>query len=76
VSSRTSPRSARSWTWGVHQHGLVHVSERANRFVRDPAEVVEVGDWIRVKVRKIDTERRRIGRFLKQATAVGEGSKS
>ena len=52
---------------GVHQDGLVHVSELANRFVRDPAEVVKVGDRLRVKVIKIDGERRRIGLSLKQA---------
>jgi uncharacterized protein len=56
---------------GVHQDGLVHVSELANRFVRDPGEVVKVGDRLRVKVIRIDAERRRIGLSLKQA---GEGS--
>ena len=54
---------------GVHQDGLVHVSELADRFVRDPAEVVKVGDRVRVKVVKIDGERRRIGLSLKQAPA-------
>ena len=53
---------------GVHQDGLVHVSELANRFVRDPAEVVKVGDRIRVKVIKIDGERRRIGLSIKGAS--------
>ena len=53
---------------GVHQDGLVHVSELANRFVRDPAEIVKVGDRIRVKVIKIDGERRRIGLSLKGAS--------
>jgi len=53
---------------GVHQDGLVHVSELANRFVRDPADVVKVGDRLRVKVIKIDSERRRIGLSLKQAS--------
>jgi uncharacterized protein len=53
---------------GVHQDGLVHVSELASHFVRDPAEVVKVGDRIRVKVVKIDGERRRIGLSLKQAS--------
>ena len=53
---------------GVHQDGLVHVSELAHRFVRDPAEVVKVGDRIRVKVVKIDGERRRIGLSLKEAS--------
>ena len=52
---------------GVHQDGLVHVSELANRFVRDPAEIVKVGDRVRVKVLKIDGERRRIGLSLKEA---------
>ena len=61
---------------GVHQDGLVHVSELANRFVRDPAEVVKVGDRIRVKVVKIDGERRRIGLSLKEVPAVGEGGQS
>ena len=42
----------------------MHVSELANRFVRDPAEVVKVGDRIRVKMLKIDGERRRIGLSL------------
>ena len=53
---------------GVHQDGLVHVSELAHRFVRDPAEVVKVGDRISVKVIKIDAERRRIGLSLKGAS--------
>ncbi|HKA88102.1 MAG TPA: Tex family protein [Haliangiales bacterium] len=46
---------------GVHQDGLVHVSELANRFVRDPSEICKVGDRVRVKVIKVDRERRRIG---------------
>jgi uncharacterized protein len=56
---------------GVHQDGLVHVSELANRFVRDPAEVCKVGDKVKVKVIKVDRERRRIGLSIKQA---GEGA--
>jgi len=52
---------------GVHQDGLVHVSELANRFVRDPAEVVKVGDRVRVKVLRVDRLRRRIGLSMKQA---------
>jgi uncharacterized protein len=55
---------------GVHQDGLVHVSELANRFVRDPATVVKVGDRVRVKVIRIDAERRRIGLSIKQAPAA------
>jgi protein Tex len=45
---------------GVHQDGLVHVSKLADRFVRDPAEVVKVGDRIRVRVLEVDLTRKRI----------------
>jgi protein Tex len=53
---------------GVHQDGLVHVSELAHRFVRDPAEVVRVGQRVKVKVLQVDAARRRIGLSIKQAT--------
>jgi uncharacterized protein len=52
---------------GVHQDGLVHVSELANRFVRDPAEVVRVGDRLAVKVLGVDLARRRLSLSAKQA---------
>jgi uncharacterized protein len=45
---------------GVHQDGLVHVSKLADRFVKDPSEVVKVGDKIRVRVLEVDLVRRRI----------------
>jgi uncharacterized protein len=45
---------------GVHQDGLVHISELADRFVKDPAEVVKVGDKINVRVLSVDLERKRI----------------
>ena len=45
---------------GVHQDGLVHVSQMADRFVRDPAEVVQVQQKVMVRVLEIDLERRRI----------------
>lgn len=45
---------------GVHQDGLVHVSELSNRFVRDPREVVKVGDIVRVRVLDVDVARKRI----------------
>jgi uncharacterized protein len=54
---------------GVHQDGLVHVSELAHRFVKDPAEVAKVGDRVKVKVIKVDAERKRIGLSVKQASA-------
>jgi len=54
---------------GVHQDGLVHVSKLTDRFVKDPSEVVKVGDKIRVRVLEIDLVRQRIS-----LTARKEGS--
>jgi uncharacterized protein len=45
---------------GVHQDGLVHISELADRFVKDPNEVVKVGDKIDVRVLDVDLNRKRI----------------
>ena len=45
---------------GVHQDGLVHVSQLADRFVRDPAEVAHVGQRLNVRVLDVDLERKRI----------------
>ena len=45
---------------GVHQDGLIHISQLADRFVRDPSEVVAVGDIVKVTVMEIDPDRRRI----------------
>ena len=45
---------------GVHQDGLVHVSQLANRFVKDPHEVVHVGDRLKVRVLEVDLARKRI----------------
>ncbi|MET0410772.1 MAG: Tex family protein, partial [Polyangiaceae bacterium] len=45
---------------GVHQDGLVHVSELADTFVKDPHAVVKVGDRLQVRVLSVDLERRRI----------------
>jgi protein Tex len=60
---------------GVHQDGLVHVSELANRFVKDPAEIVKVGDRVRVKVLSVDLARKRMGLSIKalQASPGGPG---
>ncbi len=51
---------------GVHQDGLVHISELDNQFVQDPSDVVAVGDVVRVKVLEVDLERRRIALSRKQ----------
>ena len=45
---------------GVHQDGLVHISMLADKFVRDPHEVVKAGDVVKVKVLEVDEQRRRI----------------
>ncbi len=50
---------------GVHQDGLVHVSEIAHRFVRDPADELRVGQEVRVRVKSVDRERQRIGLSIK-----------
>lgn len=52
---------------GVHQDGLVHISHLAQRFVKDPGEVVRVGDIVKVKVLSVDTARKRIGLSIKDA---------
>ena len=45
---------------GVHQDALIHISQLANRFVKDPNEVVSVGDVVKVKVLEVDIPRKRI----------------
>jgi uncharacterized protein len=45
---------------GVHQDGLVHISMLANKFVKDPREVVKAGDVVKVKVLEVDVARKRI----------------
>jgi len=45
---------------GVHQDGLVHVSQLADRFIKDPSEVAKVGDKIKVRVLEVDMARKRI----------------
>ena len=45
---------------GVHQDGLVHISRMANRFIKHPAEVVKVGDVIKVWVVEVDAKKKRI----------------
>ena len=51
---------------GVHQDGLVHVSQLADRFVRDPAEVVSAGDRVTVRVLGVDLARKRISLSRRQ----------
>lgn len=57
---------------GVHQDGLVHVSQLANHFVKDPTTVVRVGDKLRVKVLEVDLQRKRISLSARDAARVGQ----
>ncbi len=54
---------------GVHQDGLVHISQLADRFVRDPRDVVKTGDLVRVKVLEVDAQRKRISLSMKNSPA-------
>jgi len=51
---------------GVHQDGLVHVSQLADRFVKDPHEVVKAGDVVKVRVVEVDAKRKRIGLSMRK----------
>lgn len=51
---------------GMHDSGLVHVSRMADRFIRDPHEVVAVGDIVKVWVMEVDKERRRVSLTMVQ----------
>ena len=55
---------------GVHQDGLVHVSALANRFVKDPREVVKAGDVVKVKVLEVDLPRKRIALTMRLADSA------
>ncbi len=54
---------------GVHQDGLVHVSQLADRFVKDPHEVVKAGDVVSVRVVEVDVARKRIGLTMRKDNA-------
>lgn len=61
---------------GVHQDGLVHVSQLSNKFVNDAREVVKTGDIVKVKVLEVDLARKRISLTMKldaQAPRAGAG---
>ena len=52
---------------GVHQDGLVHISQVCNRFIKHPSEVVSVGDIVKVMVLDVDEKKKRISLSMKQA---------
>ncbi|WP_424829996.1 Tex family protein [Ruegeria sp.] len=51
---------------GVHQDGLVHISQLADRFVKDPHEVVKTGEVVKVRVTEVDVPRKRIGLTMRK----------
>jgi len=53
---------------GVHQDGLVHISELSNQFVKDPADIVKVHQKVQVTVLEVDLEKRRIKLSMKEQT--------
>lgn len=50
---------------GVHQDGLLHISEIADRFIKHPSEVLSVGDIVRVAVKSVEVKKKRIGLTMK-----------
>ena len=50
---------------GVHEDGLVHISQICDRFIKHPGEVLKVGDVVKVKVLSVDLQKRRIGLTMK-----------
>ena len=63
---------------GVHQDGLVHVSQLANKFVTDAREIVKTGDIVQVRVLEIDLARKRISLTMKldaAPAAKGQGAR-
>jgi uncharacterized protein len=51
---------------GVHQDGLVHISQLANQFVKDPNTVVKLNQKVKVKVIEVDVDRKRISLSMKE----------
>ena len=56
---------------GVHQDGLIHVSQLADRYVSDPNQIVAVGQRVKVRVMAVDLQRNRIALTMKSASAIG-----
>lgn len=59
---------------GVHQDGLVHVSQLSNKFITDAREVVKTGDIVKVKVTEVDVARKRIGLTMKLSDSAPSGA--
>src|SRR6056297_1442819 len=61
---------------GVHQDGLVHISQLADRFVKDPNQVVKVGQSVQVKVLSVDLQRKRIGLTMRRGAVEAAAQQS
>ena len=61
---------------GVHQDGLVHVSQLSDRFIKDPSEIVKVQQKVTVTVTEVDLPRKRIALSMKAAPVLGAGDAS
>ncbi|MBF0588378.1 MAG: RNA-binding transcriptional accessory protein [Magnetococcales bacterium] len=61
---------------GVHQDGLVHISQLADRFVKDPHDVVQAGQVVKVRVLEVDSKRRRIALSMRSDSEVKRGGGS
>ena len=58
---------------GVHQDGLVHISELSNRFIKEPSEAVKAGQIVKVKVLSVDTVSKRIALSMKALMTPVQG---
>jgi uncharacterized protein len=61
---------------GVHQDGLVHVSALANKFVKDPHEIVKPGQIVKVRVMDVDVKRQRVSLTMRLDDALGDAPRS
>jgi uncharacterized protein len=59
---------------GVHQDGLVHISELSNKFIKDPSEAVKAGQIVKVKVLSADLKTKRIALSMKALMGPGQGA--
>ena len=50
---------------GVHEDGLLHISEISDRFIKHPSEVLAVGDIVKVRIKSVDLKKKRIGLSMK-----------
>jgi protein Tex len=61
---------------GVHQDGLIHVSQLQDNFVKDPNQVVKVGQVVRVKVLEIDPRLKRVALTMRQGNSSSQGNRA